>query len=174
MLRHELAKTKAELLPAGFHATDDKQAVRDRVFRIITAQDLYIHSVVLEKRKADPRITADENYFYRLAWHYLFGWMSKKHLLKQKDVHVAASTLGTKKRLKAFEKAVCEVVDQHANSNTTSCWSAASHPCLQIADYCCWAIQRKYEKSDSRSLDIIKPKLRSCFELFKHGTQLHY
>lgn len=84
--------------------------------------------------------------------------MAKKHLLKQKDVHVVAGTLGTKKKLKAFEKAVCDVVDQHSNSNTTACWNAASHPCLQIADYCCWAIKRK---SDSRSFDIVKPKLRT-------------
>ncbi len=44
----------------------------------IFADEAGIHSVVLEKRKAEPRITADENYFYSLAWHSLFGWMSKK------------------------------------------------------------------------------------------------
>jgi hypothetical protein len=35
-------------------------------------------------------------------------------------------------------------------------WPAPSDPCLQVTDYCCWAIQRKWERKDDRSFDLIR------------------
>ena len=32
-----------------------------------------------------------------------------------------------------------------------------SDPCLQVADYLAWAVQRKYELGDERSYDLVKP-----------------
>jgi hypothetical protein len=46
---------------------------------------------------------------------------------------------------------------------------AMSDPCLQAADYLTWAVQRKYERDDSRSYDLIEPLIRSEFEPFSTG-----
>lgn len=173
-VRHELALSGAELLPEGFHATEDKQRVRDSVYNVIGDQSLFVHAVVLEKRKAIPSLACELG-LYQTAWHYLFRWMLQKHSLKGSEVHVVAGTLGTKAKRRAFEKALSSVVNQHGGDrHVTSCWTASSHPCLQLADYCCWAIQRKYQRGDARSYDQIKDKIASCFELFKHGKNSYY
>ena len=44
----------------------------------------------------------------------------------------------------------------------------------QIADYCCWAIYRKWEKGDLRSHDLIKNKIRSEFDMFAKGNIKYY
>ena len=52
---------------------------------------------------------------------------------------------------------------------------AATDPCVQIADYCAWAIQRKWEhKKDERSYDLIKDRITYEFDLWAHGTQHYY
>lgn len=37
-----------------------------------------------------------------------------------------------------------------------------------------WAIQRKYERGDSRSYNLMKHKVRSEFEPFKFGPKTYY
>jgi hypothetical protein len=36
-----------------------------------------------------------------------------------------------------------------------------SEPCLVVADYCTWAIQRKWERDDQRSHELIAGKIAS-------------
>jgi hypothetical protein len=56
----------------------------------------------------------------------------------------------------------------------TAYWPAASDPCLQVADYCCWAIQRKWERGDMRLYELIASKIRSEFDVFRLGTTVYY
>lgn len=53
-------------------------------------------------------------------------------------------------------------------------WPAASDPCLQVADYCSWALQRKWEVADLRSYNLIAPKVQSEFDLFAAGKTTYY
>ncbi len=36
-----------------------------------------------------------------------------------------------------------------------------SEPCLVVADYCTWAIQRRWEREDPRSHMLLADKIRS-------------
>jgi hypothetical protein len=49
-----------------------------------------------------------------------------------------------------------------------------SDPCLQVADYCTWAIQRKWERNDNRSYDLISGKLESEYDVWAIGRTYHY
>jgi hypothetical protein len=73
------------------------------------------------------------------------------------EVFVVASSLGTKKKRGTFHEAVDDVVAQVSPcaSHRVAFWPAASDPCLQVVDYCVWAIQRKWERDDRRSYDLI-------------------
>jgi hypothetical protein len=93
------------------------------------------------------------------------------------ELLVVAAWIGTKKRRKAMRIALEDVVDQSAwwcKSYQAAFWPAESDPCLQIADYVTWAVQRKYEQQDDRSYDLIKDKIRSEFKPFDAGTTLYY
>ncbi len=180
-IAHQLLDPRHELAMAGidvetFHATEDRQAVRDRVFTLIQDAPLEIDAVVLDKRKTKPRIAQNHAYFYQLAWHLLFKYVAPRRCLPQDDLLVIASSLQTKVKKQRFKLAVEWVAWQHnvCQSCMVSFWSAASHPCLQVADYCAWAIHRYKERSDPRSYNLIASQIRSCFEPFSMSSTLYY
>jgi len=49
-----------------------------------------------------------------------------------------------------------------------------SHYGLQVADYCCWAVQRKHQMGEQTYFERIKSALRSEFEIFRNGTRFYY
>ncbi len=157
-----------------FHATEDPQAVRDEVFALLVDMDCWVDATILEKRKAQPHLR-EEASLYKMAWYLHF-----KHLawtMRSSDrLFVAASSLGTKKARGALHTAVDDVVRQLSpcDSHRVAFWPAESDPCLQVVDYCTWAIQRKWERTDSRSHALIAPKIRSEFDAWERGTTIYY
>ena len=51
---------------------------------------------------------------------------------------------------------------------------AATDPCIQVADYCAWAIQRKWELDDDRSYVLIADHITAEYDLFKGGNEHYY
>ena len=118
----------------------------------------------------------DKERFYKTAWYLHFKYVAPRITSSVSDeLLVLAAQIGTKKRRKAIRFAISDVVGQ-----TTDCswevafWPAGSDPCLQVADYCCWAIQRKYERADVRSYDLISDKIASEFQPFSIGPTTYY
>ncbi len=159
-----------------FHATEDLQAVRDRVFAVLAAHDFRVDTTIFEKPKTQPHLQAEEA-FYKLAWFLHFKYTAR-HAVAPADelLVVAAAYGGTKKRRTLFGTAIRDVVMQVAGASEprTAFWSAASEPCLQAADYCCWAIQRKWERGDDRSYRLIRDKIRSEHDIFAVSDQTYY
>ena len=174
-LRRDLA-WKGVSIPDGFHATEDAQAVRDAVFAVLQAGDFRIDAIILEKAKAYPRIRGDESRFYQHAWYYLMKYVAPRIASNTDELMVIAASIGFKKKRETFRRAVEDVMGQVSPTRKTQCtvWTAASDAGLQIADYCSWAIQRKWERGDRRSYDLISDKIRSEYDLFRSGTQTYY
>lgn len=111
-----------------------------------------------------------------MAWYQHFKYIAPK-IAKQRDrFFVAASSLGTKSQRGAFHAAVIEVVHQVTQS-TQHCvvaWPTSSDPCLQVADYCTWAIQRKWERQDLRPYELISPKICSEYDVWQLGQARYY
>ena len=51
---------------------------------------------------------------------------------------------------------------------------AIADPCLQAADYCTWAIQKKWETGNTRSYDLIKNKIVHEYDSFVGGAKHYY
>ncbi|WP_157096228.1 DUF3800 domain-containing protein [Methylosinus sp. R-45379] len=172
-LRRDLAWDKVEI-GDYFHASTDRQAVRDHVFNVISACDFDIHATIMEKPKAQPQVRATEQTFYKYGWHYHFRYSSKKYVKSLRELHLTIASIGTKKKKIDFEDAVRDVVRQKdlKNSWHLSFWPCQSDPCLWVADYCTWAIQRKYESSgrDLRSYNLIADKIVYEYDLWEHGN----
>ena len=174
-LRRELV-WEGHKLPHEFHATEDKQVVRDRVFDVLKNHDFRVDATILEKRKALPGITQREEDFYKYAWFYHMNYVAGRVVSEPDDLMVIASSIGTKAKLETFRYAVQEVINQTSPTRTirVDMWPAAAEPCLQVADYCCWAIQRKWERGDDRSYDLIQSKICSEYELFRRDMTTYY
>ena len=152
----------------------DPGPVRDRVFQIIESHDLYVDALILEKAKALPGIRSTEERFYQYAWYYLMKYVAPRTPAKELLV-VSASVGSKKKRRLAFYSGVQDVIRQVGRITCrTACWDAGSDACLQVADYCGWAIQRKWESGDASAYHRIATKIRSEFDLWARGTTLYY
>jgi Protein of unknown function (DUF3800) len=173
-LRRELAWRGMEL-GDYFHATKDKQAVRDAVFETIVGRRFAVQATVMEKCKAQPQVRISKPRFYQYAYFYHFknavSWM----LTRESETLVTTASLGTKKERLAFQDAVSDVMRQTSRSRWRADFMPAqADPCLQVADYCAWAIQRKWELNDSRSYDLIRKRLTYEYDLWSRGTQRFY
>jgi hypothetical protein len=174
-LRRELA-WEGHGLDTEFHATEDKQAVRDRVFALLTGQAFRLDVTLLEKSKARPSIRVTEQRFYQMAWYLHMKYVAPRAIAQGDQVMVVGASLGTKKQRAGFRAAVQDVSHQVVPAATlrVASWAAASEPCLQVADYCAWAVQRKWEGGDDRSYRLIAGKIASEFAPFAVGTEQYY
>jgi hypothetical protein len=174
-LRLDLAWEGVEL-KGPFHATTDAQAVRDRVFAALGGHQFRLDATILEKPKAKPGIRITEERFYQIAWYFHMKHVAPLIARRADELMLVAASIGTKKKRAAFYQAVQDVMRQvgRAGLVRTAFWDAACDPHLQAADYCAWALGRKWESGDLRSYNLIRQKIRSEFDLFAPGTRTYY
>jgi hypothetical protein len=163
-LRREMDRQGFEL-PEGFHATEDKQAVRDEVFRLLTTASIRADFTYYTKARVYTRIQGDPDYFYKWAWFYHLRHVLPKIVPKDGELFIGIATLGVRKKRQLHAKALRDVVGQCLRRVRPHCahWTAASHPCLQAADYYTWAAARWLEQGDDRSWRLIEPQVGTLY-----------
>jgi hypothetical protein len=175
-LKRELGWERA---PVGdyFHATTDKRVIRERVYAAILQHDFSIQATIMEKRKSEPKIRTTDARYYQHGWYYHFLYGMPKPLEACTELHVTAASVGTKKGQVAFTDAVRDVIKQTAGRKRrtrTSFWPCATDPCLQLVDYCTWAIQRKWETGETWAYDLVKDRITYEYDMFQKGTKFFY
>ena len=166
-LRRELA-WNGEPLAAGFHATNDKRQVRDQVFAALARHEFRVDATILEKRKADPS-RRTQTRFYSLAWYFHLNGLLPALVSLSDELLVVAAAIGTQDTQSDFYATVSSARAAHSSSMLVqpAMWTAATSPLLQVADYCAWAVQRKWERSDTRAYRLIQDKVASEFDAFR-------
>jgi len=180
----ELADLRYDYLESGldierFHAAEDRQAVRDTVFEIIAKHtgSLRIDALIVEKRKTGPVLQPIEAFYPRmlgyLLRYVLEGEMRKGHT----QVVVITDTLPHRKKRESIRKAVQQTMATMAPAGVAyQILHHTSQSCigLQVADYCNWAIYRKWADCDERSYAGIRVAIASEFDIFRTGTRYYY
>lgn len=159
-----------------FHATEDKQEVRNEVYDLLSRQDFRVDATLLEKSKAQPHTRATPDAFYKYAWFYHFKHVGPKILKDRTEALITAAALGTNKGQAVYTSAVNDVLQQVVQRQQWKTFfpRSVADPCLQVADYCAWAIQRKWERDDTRSYDLISEKIYSEYDLWRTGQRHYY
>ena len=155
------------MLANGFHANDDRQSVRDAVFELLSRHPFRVDATVVQKANVDPHLRSDTARLYKVVVFKHLSWLAKS-LREVPEVQVTCASLGTRREQEAHVEGLEDILRtvQRKREWRQAMWSAASDPCLQIADYCCWAIQRRWERGDVRSYDLIQDKIATEVELF--------
>lgn len=165
-----------------FHATEDKQEVRNRVFAIAQnhLDNIQIDTLIVEKRKTLPALQATFK-FYPEMIGYLLKYPLARKILNQypvdlDEVIVITDSLPVNKKRNLFEKTIKAVLKRELPTihHRVMHHSSKSSMELQIADYCNWAIFRKWESGDSRSHNLIKGGIKSEFDIFQAGNKYYY
>ncbi len=175
-LRRQLAWEGHDQGTDDFHATEELQTVRDRVFAELANWNFRVDCTILEKRKAAPHLAADDVRFYKTAWFLHFRHVAQLVTRPGDELLVMGASLGTKRKRQSFHDSIHDVVDQVSRGVAfrTVSWAGSSDPCLWVADYCCWALQRKWEQGDDRSYSLIEGKVSTEFDVFRRGTTVYY
>ena len=181
-----LKDLKAELVAGGvdfpyFHATENKQDVRDRVFEIIRQNlpKIFVDSLIVEKAKTGPALQDHVQFYSRMIFYLLRFRMKNLNPFTIEKIRVITDTLpANKKKRRAIEKAIKEQLAKIQLWNGMSYEVvhdlSRNHPMLQIADYCNWAVYRKWSRNDLRSYSIIQTRISSEFDIFRTGTRYYY
>lgn len=148
-------------LGAVLHASEDPQAVGDEVFGVLARCELRIDATIIAKLDV-PAALGDAHALYLYAWYEHLARIAGKIAHPGDRLLAVASGLGTRKRRGAFHLAVDDAVRSSARRpHRVAFRPHTSEPCLVAADYCTWAIQRRWEDNDRRSHMLLAGKIRS-------------
>ncbi len=170
-----LAELRYDLLEAGldieyFHASDDRQAVRDRVFGVIGQflPRLTADTVVLEKAKVAPADRSEARLYSDSVFWLLDHILTLSPLITGQELIVVTDRLPVHKKRDASEKAIRTTVRELLPADTrfrVLHHDSKSCPGLQVADYINWAVYRTWDRGDDRSLRLIEPAVRTQLDL---------
>lgn len=162
-----------------FHASHDKQVVRDEVFDVIgeNLSALRIDSVLVNKRKVGPALYPIEKFYPRMLGYLLKYVIDAVKQDGATEVIVITDQIPVKKKRKTVVKSVKITLSEMLTKATPYRilhHSSRSNIGLQIADYCNWAIFRKWSSEDYRSYNLIRKAIHSEFDIFEIGKREYY
>lgn len=180
----KLHSLKYDLMEEGieierFHASEDKQLTRDRVFKIIQSglSGKVIDSLIVEKSKTDPSLQPPEKFYPKMIGYLLSYVLRFTALSSYSEVLIVTDSIPIQKKRRAVEKSIKMTLRAELPKGLP--FRVIHHPSnsclgLQIADYCNWAIYRKWKGGDVRSYNLIKHGIRSEFDIFQNGKTHFY
>jgi hypothetical protein len=143
-----------------FHCTEDNQYVRKRVFEIINQhlQEYQIDSLLVEKSKTHPSVREDKRFYPEMMGHLLKYVISYEPCRSASKIIVITDNIPINKKRKAIEKAVkttlARFLPNGLNYQIQHHDSKSSYG-LQIADYCNWAIWKKWNSGEPETRELI-------------------
>ncbi len=162
-----------------FHCADDNPHVRRKVFDVIAAHldSLRIDCLVVDKPKTGPALRDDKRFYPEMLGHLLKYVIPRELKDDVDEIIVITDTIPIQKKRQAIEKtikgALAKMLPLGMRYRILH-HASRSHYGLQVADYCNWAVFRKWQKGEVEYYDRIRSAVRSEFDIFKTGTRLYY
>lgn len=175
---HELSQLKYSLWKEGhemerFHATEDLQFIRDKVFGIPcnNLSTYRLDTIVVEKRKTNPILQDDMVRFYRTMFRILMDFIDIGYGGSFDKIIIVTDTLPTGSKNSQMTKGLKLELAAWAKNKKKSYriyhFSSASDINLQIVDYLNWAVYIKWERGEMRSYNLIRSCIKSEFDVFR-------
>ncbi len=162
-----------------FHCSEDNAHIRNRVFSLVANHlgDMRIDCLVVEKRKTGPALQ-DVKRFYPEMLGYLLKYVVPSLENDVDDIIIITDRVPVDKKRRAIEKgvqlALADMLPQGERKYKILHHASRSHYGLQIADYCCWAVYRKWDRNETKHYDTIKEAIRNEFGIFRKGNTYYY
>lgn len=181
----KLRNIKYDLIEDGinieyFHATNDKQFVRDMVLSVIkdNIDNIKVDSMIVQKNKANPELYPEEK-FYSKVFGMLMKWVLRERvdLQEVRNLIIFTDYMPVNKKKKAMEKAVkltlAGLVKEGLQYNIYH-HQSKSNLNLQVVDYLNWSIFRKWERGNTRSYELIEQAVDGEWDVFRNGNTIYY
>jgi len=153
-----------------FHCAEDNTHVRRRVFEIISRHldTLRIDSLLVEKSKITPLFQEPKKFYPEMLGCLLRRVINEHDLALHGEIIVVTDTLPQNKKRDAVEKAIKQTLSEMLCASTRYRiyhHASKAHYGLQIADYCNWAVLRKWERSDNIHYQRIQAAIKNMLEV---------
>jgi hypothetical protein len=154
-LREEVFR--GAFIQRAFHAAEDKQAVRDRVFETICGVGGFDAHIFVTQKVDVPTPYKDPPRFYTFMADFALRMVLERHP-NDEPIFVVTDELPLNSKREAVVKGLKtslaallpgrEFRIEHHSSGTQAC--------LQAIDYLTWAVFRRLERTDDRSYVLIR------------------
>lgn len=156
-----------------FHATDDPPEVRQIFYKIIKSIDCSLEIYVARKKPdlfAKKHDNKEEEFYADVLSHLIKNKFHKNEKLVLTIAQRGNSTKNSNLQ-KALQKAIIRFGKNPSNVSIKSkvVFNVQNHrtePLLNITDYLCWAVQRVFEKGETRYYDYLQDKIRLVVDLY--------
>ena len=151
--RHDCLENGADI--EYFHCYNDRKIVRNTVFNLIAARIGEMNMDVLVVEKAGiAEAMQDGARFYPAMLAHMLSLVVPVELDdgSAEEIIVITDTIPVSRKRRAVEKAVRTTLARTLPPRVkyrVLHHQSRSHDGLQIADYCCWAVLRKWERGES-------------------------
>lgn len=166
---------RKKIASGGFylHATDDPPEVRQLAFQLVKQIDCSLEMMVARKIPLMFRLkhNSRESEFYAdVLSHLLKNKLASGHKYVLNIAHRANST-SNRNLQAALEKARGRAQKKHAQNDLTSLvvfnvQNPRTEPLINVADYLCWAVQRVFEKGETRFYDYMLDKISLVVDIY--------
>jgi hypothetical protein len=177
----ELTEFKYDQVERGtaleyFHASENAQAVRNGVFDIIEKNlaGVAIDAIIVEKQKVDAALRDEEQFYPKVLGTLLREILQHYPLAEFTEIIVFTDSLPVQRKRAAVEKGVKTTLAAMLPATVryrVLHHASKSNMDLQIADYCTWAIYRKWNGQDIRSFRRVQAAVRSEWDVLQSGTE---
>ncbi|MBL9091405.1 MAG: DUF3800 domain-containing protein [Planctomycetaceae bacterium] len=163
----------------GFHAKDDLPEIRREVFSLLMKHEMRFFAVVRDKRRIVQRVQERNRIRPRYRYHpnqlydRCVSRLFKDRLHKEEAYRIVFAKRGSTDRTASLRTAL-----ENARANFRRSWGvdatapievvasgAIGDPCLQAVDYFLWALQRLYERDESRYLEFVWSKVGLVYDV---------
>ncbi|MDE2900619.1 MAG: DUF3800 domain-containing protein [Chloroflexota bacterium] len=162
-----------------FHCQDNTRVVRDKVFDLLASNMIGkpIDSLVVEKPKTGPALQAEERFYPEMLAYLLKYVMNRPEVKAAGEVILITDTPPIRKRRQAIVKAIKATLTKTLRRGShyrILHQSSKAHYGIQVADYCSWAVFKKYESGNTVAYNKIRSAFWSEFDIFRTGTRHYY
>ncbi|MCE1199839.1 MAG: hypothetical protein LWW85_12780 [Marinilabiliales bacterium] len=170
-----VASIQKKVSGAGYylHATDDLPEVRKIFFDFIKQIDCSFEAVVATKSmvKFETKYHLKEEYLYADILSHL---LKNKLMLKEERLVLNISARGKSTKNHNLELALAKAKQRFESTHDGVSMKTrivfnitypTIEPLLNVADYFCWAIQRVFERGETRFYDFLKEKISLVIDL---------
>ena len=185
-IKYDLMENEIDL--EYFHAAEDKQSVRDLVYSFIeNMKDIEIDSVIVQKNKTNPSLYVSEKKkkskkggkLYTITLRTLLQYIFCRYdtSVKVNQVVIVLSSIFDANKRELIKKTIKIYLKQiFSNPFYLYFHENRSDKNTQIADYCCWAIYRKWTDGEIRPYNAVNKgnKIKSEFDIFETGKTIYY
>jgi len=144
------------------HAVKEKPLTRQRLLKRLAEKDCSITTIYLNKLKVYTKLQDEKQVLYNYVANILLDRIYTKKLVSLKDkIYLIASRRETNKFLNENFKTYLnnQAKNRHKIDMEILVKTPFEEKSLQVVDFACWAIFRKYQYGDDSYYNVIKDKI---------------